>query len=247
MKSTNLFLLLLTLTLITVASCKYDPILPVNNGNGGGGGVDTTGNGGGGGTGGNPCSPDSVYFNKDILPLFSSTCAQVGCHDAITQKEGINMTNYNSIIKKLVPGKASSSKIYKSLVTTEQDDRMPRPPSLPLSQDKIALIAKWINQGAKNNFCDDSGNCDLTNVTYSNTIKPILNTYCTGCHSGGAPQGGIDLNSYNTVQVYAKNGRLSGAVNWTSGYVAMPYKSTKLNACNISKIKTWIDAGALNN
>ncbi len=246
MKTTGLFLFVLTLIIITSSSCKYDPILPVTNGNGGG--VDTTGNGGGvdtTGTGGTPCSPDSVYYNKDILPIFTSTCAQPGCHDAISKQEGINMTDYNSVMKKVVPGKASSSKLYKVLFGNE--DRMPRPPSLPLSQAKIDLIAKWINQGAKNNFCSDAGNCDLTNVTYTKSIKPILDTWCTGCHSGGSPQGAVDLSNYTSVQTYVKNGKLSAAVNWTSGYVAMPYKSNKLSPCNLSKIKTWIDAGALNN
>ncbi|HMG15562.1 MAG TPA: c-type cytochrome domain-containing protein [Saprospiraceae bacterium] len=242
MKSYKLFSLIFTLIIMTASSCKYDPVTLDNPGNNGGG-VDTTGTE----PGGNTCSTDSVYFNKDILPLFSSSCALPGCHDAISKQEGINMTDFNSILKEIDKGKATNSKIYKVLIEKDPDKRMPRPPSLALTQDKIDLIAKWINQGAKNNSCTEGEACDISNVTYSISIKPILTKYCIGCHSGGSPQAGIDLSNYNTVQTYAKNGKLNGVVNWLSGYTPMPYKSTQLNPCNLSKIKAWIDEGSLNN
>jgi hypothetical protein len=45
----------------------------------------------------------------------------------------------------------------------------------------------------------------------------------------------------------AQNGKLYGAVNHSPGYSPMPKGGTKLSACNISKIKAWIDGGSLNN
>ena len=94
-----------------------------------------------------------------------------------------------------------------------------------------------------------SANCDTTNVTYSITIRSILQTYsCLGCHSGtGASGGNIILDNFNSVKTYAQNGRLYGSINHAPGYVAMPQGGSKLSSCNILKIKKWIDLGMLNN
>ena len=48
---------------------------------------------------GNPCDPDTVYFEKDLLPVLLSTCAQPGCHDAITMADGVRLTDYNSVMQ----------------------------------------------------------------------------------------------------------------------------------------------------
>ena len=94
-----------------------------------------------------------------------------------------------------------------------------------------------------------SANCDTTNVTYSITIRNILQSYsCLGCHSGSAASGGnIILDNYNSVKTYGQNGRLYGSINHASGYVAMPQGGGKLSSCNILKVKKWIDLGMQNN
>ena len=35
----------------------------------------------------NPCSPDTVYFQNEVLSLIVSSCAKSGCHDAATKAE----------------------------------------------------------------------------------------------------------------------------------------------------------------
>jgi hypothetical protein len=94
-----------------------------------------------------------------------------------------------------------------------------------------------------------SANCDTTNITYSTTVRSILQTYsCLGCHSGsGASGGNIILDNYNSVKTYALNGKLYGSISHASGYVAMPSGGNKMSPCNIIKIKKWIDLGMLNN
>lgn len=93
-----------------------------------------------------------------------------------------------------------------------------------------------------------TGNCDTNGVTYTTTIVSLLQSNgCTGCHSGGAPSGNISLNTYAGVQAVAQNGRLYGAIIHSAGYTPMPQGGNKMSACNINKIKAWIDAGAPNN
>lgn len=93
-----------------------------------------------------------------------------------------------------------------------------------------------------------NGTCDTNAVTYNGTVVPLLQSGgCLGCHSGGAPSGNISLSTYNSVKAAALNGKLYGAINHSPGFSPMPQGGNKLNNCNISKIKAWIDAGSINN
>lgn len=88
--------------------------------------------------------------------------------------------------------------------------------------------------------------CDTSNVTYSGTIQPMLEKYCTSCHSGAQPSGSIDLSSYPAVKVQADNGKLYGSVAQLSGYKPMP-KGSRLSNCDIAKMKIWVDASSPQN
>ena len=88
--------------------------------------------------------------------------------------------------------------------------------------------------------------CDTSNVTFSGTIKPMMDQHCTSCHSGAQASGGIDLTTYALVKVQADNGRLYGAVAHLDGFQPMP-QGGKLNDCEISKMKVWVDASAPQN
>jgi len=90
------------------------------------------------------------------------------------------------------------------------------------------------------------GDCDTTNVTYSNTIAIIMEESCNSCHNTGFPQGNIITDNYDVVKVIADNGKLWGAVNHEGGFAPMPKNLPKLNDCDLKKIKTWIDDGAIN-
>jgi hypothetical protein len=90
--------------------------------------------------------------------------------------------------------------------------------------------------------------CDTTNVTYSSTIRGLVNNYgCLGCHVGNNPSGGINLETYDNVKTVIDNGRLYGAITHSSGFKPMPDGAAKMNSCDINKVKAWIDAGAPNN
>ncbi len=95
---------------------------------------------------------------------------------------------------------------------------------------------------------DVPANCTTGTVSYTMMIGPILmNNGCTFCHVSFSPPGGVDLNSYEGVKTVAQNGRLFGAITHAPGYKPMPRSDKKIDACDIAKIKFWIDAGAPNN
>ena len=93
-----------------------------------------------------------------------------------------------------------------------------------------------------------NGTCDTNNIAYAATVVPILRSNgCLGCHSGGAPSGNISLEGYSNIRIVAQNGKLFGAISHSPGFSPMPQGGNKMSACNINKIKAWLDAGFPNN
>lgn len=201
---------------------------------------------------GTPCDTNVVYFAKDVLPILVSNCAKSGCHDVQSHKEGVILTDFSRVLAtgSVRAFDSSKSKMYKSITTTSGENRMPPSPAQRLTASEIALIAKWIQQGAKDLTCDDAvATCDTVGVSYASYIAPVMTKYCVGCHSapGTAPSGNLSLNSYNAVRAVALNGKLVGAISWTAGYQQMPQGLSKLTDCRINKIKAWVNDGAPNN
>lgn len=88
--------------------------------------------------------------------------------------------------------------------------------------------------------------CDTINVTYSQTIAPIMSASCNFCHGESSPSGNVITDNYDDLKTIADDGRLWGCVNHESGYSPMPKDRPKLNDCDLKKIKVWLDNGALN-
>ncbi len=235
--STSIVLILIFIT----SSCKHDPLTST-------GGVtptDTTTTNTDTGTvsiTGWKCSADSVYFQYDVLPILVSSCAPSGCHNAATKADGYQLTDYASAIKKGVSaGKATSSKVYTEIANGSMP---PRSLGITMTQAQKDIIAKWINQGAKNLSCNPSfGICDTTNVKYSTFVASVIQNKCQGCHNSTLPL----LTNYTQIKASVQSGKFAGSINHLAGYSAMPQGSAKLPTCELNKINAWIKAGALNN
>ena len=187
------------------------------------------------------CNPDTVYFNKDILPLVVSTCATSGCHDEDSHRDGVILTDYSSILRTggIKPGDPNDSEFMETL-TDNGDDLMPPPPNDAWSSDQIEMMRLWIAQGAKDNACSEG--CDTSSVTFTGQIWPMMETYCTGCHSASSPGGGIVIAGYDDMVALAGNGSLMGSIRWESSYAKMP-TNQMLSECNINLLQKWIDDG----
>jgi hypothetical protein len=88
--------------------------------------------------------------------------------------------------------------------------------------------------------------CDTAQVTYSLTIKPIIDQYCNSCHSAAIQQGSVILETHTALLAYVNSGQLLGAVKHQSGFSPMPQGGAKLSDCNILKIEKWVQSGAMN-
>ncbi len=236
----SISLLLISLTFLVFASCTHEPLagpeIPVIPAP-----TDTTDTL----PTGIPCDPDTVYFQNQILPLIQSSCAKSGCHDALSQQEGIRLTDYQSIITtgQIIAYNPGSSELYEVITETDPDKIMPPPPYSALTSEQISLIYNWIAQGAKNNYCNQL--CDTTQVTYSGTIRPILQTYCIGCHTTAFPSAGIALQTH--AELVSNINRVTGSINHSNGFSPMPKNAARLSDCMLSQFDIWVSAGMPNN
>lgn len=100
--------------------------------------------------------PADLTYWQDIRPIFRSRCT--ACHSTKNIREldvsgGLALDTFDATKKGtkrpvLVPGSADKSLLYELLITTDVKKRMPLDGE-PVSKEKIALIKKWIDSGAK--------------------------------------------------------------------------------------------------
>ena len=84
--------------------------------------------------------------------------------------------------------------------------------------------------------------CDVSNISFSNTIFPLMEAKCISCHNGPNGSGDVDLSSYQAIKEQVETGALFGSVHGDEGYELMP-PAGKLPLCEIQQIKLWIDSG----
>lgn len=181
-------------------------------------------------------------FTRDILPVITSKCASTGCHDAISHQGDYVFSSYSGIMRIVVPYSWNNSSL-KELISGGEE-KMPPPTSPQLTSVEIDSIIAWISYGALNQFCGEI--CDTINpVTFAGTIWPVIQSSCTGCHSGASPSGGVALANYTNVAASAANGSLLNALKG-NGVTRMP-PGTAFSKCRIKEFEIWINNGYLNN
>ena len=103
--------------------------------------------------------PKEIEFNRDIRPILSDRC--FACHGPDENKRKAKLrldteAGLRAVIEDrpvIVAGKPEASELYKRIVTTDEDERMP-PAKIgtstlhPLSDRQKKLVKLWIEQGA---------------------------------------------------------------------------------------------------
>ena len=223
----NVILFFFGVFLLLFSGCKHEPLYPLSNLSGDSLRFKSI-----------SCNKDTAYFYNDVGPLIISNCAIKGCHDG-NSGNSPTLTNYSSIMKSVVSGQIDQSKLYTSLITSGEK-LMPLAPMASFTAAQIELVAKWISQGAHNNGCSmGTAGCNLTNVTYVNSVVPIMQTYCNGCHSAtsyASAGGGFKIATYSDFSNFAKSGLLMNSLNNIGVPNGMPKGGNKLSTCNLSKI-----------
>lgn len=95
---------------------------------------------------------EQVSFNRDIRPILNQKC--IGCHGGVKQSGGFGLVfRENALVeghsgnRTIVPGSARRSELVRRLRHEDPELRMPFEGE-PLPEEEIALIERWIDQGA---------------------------------------------------------------------------------------------------
>ncbi len=100
--------------------------------------------------------PDRIEFNRDVRPILSDTCFK--CHGPdkkhreadrrLDTRDGALAENES--VRAIVPGKLGESEAHARIHSTDADEQMPPPKSgKKLTARQIAILDKWIEQGAE--------------------------------------------------------------------------------------------------
>src|SRR5260370_75991 len=101
--------------------------------------------------------PDRPDWNWDVRPILSQNC--FSCHGQGMQKAGLRLdidkAAYDPIPedknkRAIVPGNPGKSELYRRIVSTNADYRMPpKEAHKTLSARDVAVIERWITQGPR--------------------------------------------------------------------------------------------------
>ncbi len=108
--------------------------------------------------------------------------------------------------------------------------------------------------------CSQPGN-RVSNVSWTNDIKPVLDTQCVSCHNQGLPSGGIRLDNYtgvsgslsmNTGETIVKPGDAANSLLYivisTDDLTRrMPRNAAALSVDTQQLFYVWINEGAVQN
>jgi Protein of unknown function (DUF1553)/Protein of unknown function (DUF1549)/Planctomycete cytochrome C len=90
---------------------------------------------------------ESVDYARDVKPILKDRC--YACHGALKQESDLRVDTAASLLKAEVvkAGQPKDSELV-SRISAKDDSRMP-PEGKPLTPEQIAIISKWIDEGAK--------------------------------------------------------------------------------------------------
>ena len=105
-------------------------------------------------------------FSRDVQPILTARCATGGCHSAASRQSGLDLTpaaSYDALVNQISvssserllrvkPGDAANSWLVRRIeADPARREHLPRMPLAitPLTDNQIATIVNWINQGAR--------------------------------------------------------------------------------------------------
>src|SRR5690606_30251093 len=99
---------------------------------------------------------EPVDFNRDIRPILTKNCTT--CHGGVKQAGGVSFIFREQALgegesgkRVVVPGDPSASEMVRRILSDDPDEKMPPPEEHPhgLEPDQVALLQRWIKEGAE--------------------------------------------------------------------------------------------------
>jgi mono/diheme cytochrome c family protein/uncharacterized membrane protein len=154
----------------------------------------------------------AMVYQQIVHPILKSRCVQ--CHNPEKSKADLRLDSPEMIKKGsedgpvILAGKADQSKMIKACLLPEEDDHhMPPKGKTQLTENQIALLTWWINQGAPFDK-------KVAELQVPDNVKPALASLGTGAVGGGdqvatgpAPESPLSKEQ-NQLEVSAVNARM---------------------------------------
>ena len=136
------------------------------------------------------CADESSdFFEAKIRPVLVSRCTE--CHGAVSQEGGLQLDHQAGLLKggmsgdTVIPGDAKNSLLYQAVAQTHKTLAMP--PDDTLSNEEIANIRKWIDDGAV---------WPVSKIEFfQKNIFTTLSKSCVKCHDEQTRAGGLSMAS----------------------------------------------------
>lgn len=87
--------------------------------------------------------------------------------------------------------------------------------------------------------------CDVTAVSWTSDIQPMIQQNCVGCHSGVGASAGLDFSTYMSVKTHSSS--LVNRMNKPNGDPLLMPPSGPLSNCTLNQMDAWVAAGAPEN
>ncbi|MCB2198281.1 c-type cytochrome [bacterium] len=219
---------------------------------------DTTGGGNNGGT----VAADSITWDNTVGRILNNNC--LSCHNADLHYNDFQVVNFEMVFTHMTEdGRAAvdTAAVEESelLLRLEGNGVSLMPDGGPaLAAELIDTVRTWIENGApENDAFIGIGGGDIgepgVGINWVESVGRILENNCAACHSGGAPQSGLDLTDYDELFDHTtaqnndviKEGDLEDSelyrrINGDGFAIMPPAGSPELSSAEIDTIRQWI-------
>ncbi|MEQ1860938.1 MAG: DUF1553 domain-containing protein [Chthoniobacteraceae bacterium] len=101
-------------------------------------------------------APAKLEYNRDVRPILSDRCFKCHGPDSAARKADRRLDVRDAAladidgVRAIVPGKPDDSELVRLIEASDPDDKMPpRKSNLSLTKDEIAVLRRWVSEGAE--------------------------------------------------------------------------------------------------
>jgi len=187
---------------------------------------------------------DNTTDADDVQPILRQFCFT--CHSGDKAKADLHLDSYKAVMESghVEAGDLDSSFLW-SVVSHQEKPFMP-PETDKLPDDKLAVIKKWILDGAPE---------QKPKITYAEHVQPIFRQRCFACHNQNTSRSGLALDTYERAMEGGSSGKVVEPGDPGSSRLwmlvshqeqpHMPLNAEKLPEDELATIEKWIEGGAL--
>ena len=158
---------------------------------------------------GSVAADESVDFARDVAPLLQDRC--IRCHQPTNDQGGLSFATIDDFADNeyVIPGEPDDSLLLEAITPSAPGERPSMPQEgEPLSDEQLALIRRWIAQGAS--WPEDQTIAGETKADASWwSLRPLVDVERTRCR--WAP-GGVGRQSNRSIRVRSPRGKGLDAV-----------------------------------